>query len=78
MKNSEPIKCGTFSDQSKFSAETRRNMQADRIRAEADADGCHCNGGIQSYGCPAFDKKTCIWHPSVLTGIRELEKELNQ
>lgn len=78
MKNAEPIKCGTFSDQSKFSAETRRNMQADRIRAEADADGCHCNGGMQSYGCPAFDKNTCIWHPSVLAGIRELEKELNQ
>jgi hypothetical protein len=53
-------------------------MQADRIRAEADMDGCHCNGGMQSYGCPAYDKKTCIWHPSVFARIKELEKELNQ
>jgi hypothetical protein len=78
MKNIEPIKCGTFADVSKFSPDVRRQMQADRIRAEADMDGCHCNGGMQSYGCPAYDKKTCIWHPSVFARIKELENELKK
>ncbi len=71
-----PIKCATFRNPSELPADVRRTMQADRIRAEADKDDCHCNGGMQSYGCPAFEKKTCIWHPDVLRNIAELEKEL--
>ena len=24
---------------------------------------CICGSSFQSIGCPAYDNKTCIWHP---------------
>jgi len=28
-----------------------------------DNKSCICGGSFQSIGCPAYDDKTCIWHP---------------
>lgn len=32
------------------------------IKSE-DSKKCICEGSFQSIGCPAYDDKSCIWHP---------------